>query len=158
MKKWEVQRLLQRLTGFIAKQKLITCTSFVYKTSRRVRISLSFSILNKEFCYFLGKGIFRKSKRKLFSIPVFAWPNINTRGAGRNLDSRKPSTSSWICKTASNSSNPSLVYIRLCKHGKRFLLLKYCFLRTIFPLAIPAFFSRNIVLNIVHFCYLQCFI
>ena len=25
----------------------------------------------------------------------------------------------------SNSPNPSRVYIRLCKHGKRFLLLKY---------------------------------
>ena len=24
-----------------------------------------------------------------------------------------------------NSPNPSRVYIRLCKHGKRFLLLKY---------------------------------
>ena len=29
-------------------------------------------------------------------------------------------------QTVSNSPNPSRVYIRLCKHGKRFLLLKYC--------------------------------
>ena len=33
-------------------------------------------------------------------------------------------TSSWVCITVSNSSNPSRVYIRLCKHGKCFLLLK----------------------------------
>ena len=38
----------------------------------------------------------------------------------------KPSTSSRVCITVSNSPNPSRVYIRLCKHGKRFLLLKWC--------------------------------
>ena len=37
----------------------------------------------------------------------------------------EPSTSSWVCITVSNSPNPSRVYIRLCKHRKRFLLLKY---------------------------------
>ena len=36
----------------------------------------------------------------------------------------KASTWSWVCITVSNSPNPSRVYIRLCKHGKRFLLLK----------------------------------
>ena len=30
-----------------------------------------------------------------------------------------------VCRTVENSPNPSSVYIRLCKHGKRFLLLKY---------------------------------
>ena len=34
-------------------------------------------------------------------------------------------TSSRVCINVSNSPNPSRVYIRLCKHGKRFLLLKY---------------------------------
>ena len=33
-------------------------------------------------------------------------------------------TKSRVCITVSNSPNPSRVYIRLCKHGKRFLLLK----------------------------------
>ena len=33
--------------------------------------------------------------------------------------------SSRICITISHSPNPSRIYIRLCKHGKRFLLLKY---------------------------------
>ena len=41
---------------FIAKQELITL-SFVYKTSRQVRISLLISNLNKEFFFFLGKVI-----------------------------------------------------------------------------------------------------
>ena len=30
---------------------------------------------------------------------------------------------SRVCITVSNSPNPSRVYVRLCKHGKRFLLL-----------------------------------
>ena len=34
------------------------------------------------------------------------------------------STSSRVCITVSNSPNPSRVYIGLCKHGKRLLLLK----------------------------------
>ena len=34
------------------------------------------------------------------------------------------STSSRVCMTVSNSPNPSRVYIRLYKHGKRFLLVK----------------------------------
>ena len=43
---------------FIAKQELITRTlSFVYKTSRLIRISLLISNLNKEFFFFLGKVI-----------------------------------------------------------------------------------------------------
>ena len=33
--------------------------------------------------------------------------------------------SSPVCMTVSNSPNPSRVYIRLCKHGKRFLLLNW---------------------------------
>ena len=36
----------------------------------------------------------------------------------------KPSTSSRVCITVSNSPNSSRVFIRLCKHGKRFLFLK----------------------------------
>ena len=40
-----------------------------------------------------------------------------------------PSTSSRVCIAVSNSPNPSRVYIRLCKHGKRFLLLKQCTVR-----------------------------
>ena len=35
----------------------------------------------------------------------------------------KLSASSRVCITVSNSPNPSSAYIRLCEHGKRFLLL-----------------------------------
>ena len=37
----------------------------------------------------------------------------------------KPLTSSQVCITVSNSPSLSRVYIRLCKHRKRFLLLNY---------------------------------
>ena len=42
------------------------------------------------------------------------------------------STSSRVSITVSNSPNPSRVYIRLCRHGKRFLLLnqKQSFINT----------------------------
>ena len=36
----------------------------------------------------------------------------------------KPETKSRVCINVSNSANPSRVYVRLCKHGKRFL--NYC--------------------------------
>ena len=39
----------------------------------------------------------------------------------------QPSPFSRVCITVLNSPNPSRVYIRLCKHRKRFLLLKYPF-------------------------------
>ena len=90
--------------------------NLVYKTSRLVRISLSISALNKRESYSI------KAIENVF--PVFVYPDINTRGAGRILDiyanPRLP-----VCITVSNSPNPSRVYIRLCKHGKRFLLLNW---------------------------------
>ena len=77
----------------------------------------------KEFCvFFLGK-LFYKSNRKLFSCVCIAWYKHSRRWENsRQLC--KPSTSSRVCMTVSNSPNPSRVYIRLCKHRKRFLLLK----------------------------------
>ena len=63
--------------------------------------------------FFLGK-LFYKSDRKLFSCVCIAWYK----------HSRRWENSSPVCITVSNSPNPSRVYIRLCKHGKRFLLLK----------------------------------
>ena len=66
---------------------------------------------------------------------MFAYPDINTRGTERILDRFcKPSTSSRVCITVSNSPNPSRGYIRLLKHGKRLLLLK-CHLNAINALA-----------------------
>ena len=78
----------------------------------------------KEFCVFFSGKLFYKSNRKLFSCVCIAWYKHSRRWENsRQLC--KPSTSSRVCITVSNSPNPSCVYIRLCKHGKRFLLLKY---------------------------------
>ena len=61
------------------KQGLIKCTSFEYKTSRLVTISLLISALNNRvLLFFLGK-LFHKSTRKCFSC-------VCTRRAGRILD------------------------------------------------------------------------
>ena len=93
--------------------------------------------LTKSFA-FSRESYFIKEIENFF--PEFAQAGINTRGVGRILDSyAKPLTSSRVYITFSNSPNPSRVYIRLCKHRKRFLLLnsiirnkkrllEYCFL------------------------------
>ena len=78
-------------------------TSFVYKTSRLVRICLLISALNKRVLPFFSGKLFYKSNRKLFTC-VFISCYKHSRG--------------W-----ENSPNPSSVYIRLCKQGKRLLLL-----------------------------------
>ena len=61
-----------------------------------------------------------RRKRNLFLF--------NSRGWENSRQLCKPSTSSRVCITVSNSPKPSRVYIRICKHGKRFLLLK-CMIR-----------------------------
>ena len=96
----------------------------MYKTSRLVRISLLINALNKRvLLFFLGK-LFYKSNRKLFSCVCISWYK-HSRGWENSRQLCKPSTSSRVCITVSNSPNPSRVYIRLCKHGKRFPLLNY---------------------------------
>ena len=78
----------------------------------------------KEFCVFFSGKLFYKSNRKLFSCLCIAWHKHSRRWEdSRQLS--KPSTSSRVCITVSNSPNASRVYIRLCKLGKRFLLLKF---------------------------------
>ena len=119
--KWEKPVSLESI--FIAKQELITRTSFVYKTSWLVWISLLIIVLNKEFCVFSRKSFFYKSNRKLFSCICIAWYK-HSSGWENSRQLCKPSTSSRVCITASNSPSPSRVHIRLCKHGKHFLLLK----------------------------------
>ena len=71
---------------FTAKQELITRSlSFVYKTSRLARISLLMGALNKKVFLFSRESYFIKAIENFF--PVFAYPDINTRGVGRILDS-----------------------------------------------------------------------
>ena len=105
---------------FFARQELIKCL--------RLRIqdfvtgeNFSFNHLchNKEF--FSVKLIY-KSNRKLFSCICIAWYK-HSRDWKNSRQLCKPSTPSRVCITVENSPNPSRVYIRLCKHGKRFLLL-----------------------------------
>ena len=62
-----------------------------------------FSFNQCRFAFSWGK-LFYKINRKLFSCVCIAWYKHSRR---------------W-----ENSPNASRVYIRLCKHGKRFLLLK----------------------------------
>ena len=81
--KREKSRILESI--FFAKQGLITRTSFVYKTSRLVRICLLISTLNRELSFFSRETYFTKAIKNFF--PVFAYPDINTRGVGRILDS-----------------------------------------------------------------------
>ena len=83
----------------------------------------------KEFCVFFSGKLFYKSNRKHFSCVCIAWYKHSRRWENsRHLC--KPSPSSRVCLTVSNSPNPSRVYIRLCEHGQRFLLHK-SWLRTI---------------------------
>ena len=101
-------------------------TSFVYKTLRLIRIFLLTNALNKRVLLFFLRKLFYKSNRKLFSCVCISWYK-HSRGWENSRQLCKPSTSSRVCITVSNSPNPSRVYIKLCKHGKRFLLLKYHF-------------------------------
>ena len=55
--------------------------------------------------YVISRPVRRLKFETIF--PVFPYPDINTRGVGRIL---KPSISSRLCITVSNSPNPSCVY------------------------------------------------
>ena len=77
----------------------------------------------KSFAFFFSRKLFYKRNRKLFSCVCIAWYK-HSRRSENSRQLCKPSTSSRVCITVSNSPNPSRAYIRLCKHGKRFLLLK----------------------------------
>ena len=96
----------------------------MYKTLRLVGISLLINVLNKGVLLFFWGKLFYKSNRKLFSCVCISWYK-HSRSWENSRQLCKPSTSSRVCITVSNSPNPSRVYIRLCKHGKRFLLLNY---------------------------------
>ena len=87
--------------------------------------NFSFNLCHtKSFAFFSQEGkLFYKSNRQLFSCVCIAWYK-HSRHWENSRQLCKPSTSSRVCTTVSNSPNPSRVYIRLCKHGKRFLLLK----------------------------------
>ena len=103
-----------------------TRTDYACKTSCKtlglVRISVLIGSLTKSFWEFFSAKLFYKSNRKLFSCVCIVWYK-HSRGWENPRQLCKPSTSSRVSINVSNSPNPSRVYIRLCKHGKRFLLL-----------------------------------
>ena len=52
----------------------------MHKTSRLVRISILVNALSQGVLLFFSGKLFYKSNRNIF--PVFAYPDINTRGVG----------------------------------------------------------------------------
>ena len=127
---WKI-RILESI--FKQNKNWLRVKDFVCKTLRLVRISVLISAITKSF--FSGE-LFYKSNGKLFPGVCIAWYK-HSRGWKNSLLLCKPSTSSRVCISVSNSPNPSRVYIRLCKDGKRFLLLKY-------DLARPAYILINV--------------
>ena len=102
--------------AFLQNKNWLRVQDYVYKTSRQCK-NFSFNQChNKEFfCFFSGKLIY-KSSRKLFSLYLHRYKHSTV--VMQTLDFVSG------LHTVSNSPNPSPVYIRLCKHRKRFLLLK----------------------------------
>ena len=117
-------RILESI--FLQNKNWLRVQDFVDKTLRLVRISILISAIQRVLRFFLG-NLFYKSNRKLFSCVCIAWYN-NSRRWENSRQLCKPSTSSWVCITVSNSPNLSRVYIRLCKHGNGF----YCLNNVIF--------------------------
>ena len=75
---------------------LITRTSFAYKTSWLVRISLLINALNKRVLLFFSGKLFYKSNRKLFSCVCISWYK-HSRGWENSRQLCKPSTLSRVC-------------------------------------------------------------
>ena len=120
----ELRRVLQPPLWFCRKKlRRLLCSHYAFrwdfKISRLVRISLLINAITKSF--FSGKFIY-KSNRKRFSYIRIAWYK-HSSGWENSPRLCKPSTLLRVCITVSKSPNPSRVYIRLWKHGKRFLLL-----------------------------------
>ena len=100
---------------FFAKQELIMRTKlWVQHFGTRKNFSL------KESCFFSEK-LFCKSNRKLFSCVCIAWYK-HSRGWENSWQLCKPLTSSRVYIPVLNLSH---FYLGLCKHRKRFLLLKW---------------------------------
>ena len=113
------------------------------------------------------------STRKLSSYVCMAWYK-HSRDWENSRQLCKPSTSSRACITVSNYPNPSRVYIRLCDHGKRFLVLnlqeyiqilyfplhhkKLNFSQQLLLILLPLFFFMNFDYFWTSFVLVQCLI
>ena len=109
--------------SFFGKQGLITHTSFVYKTSRLVRIFLLISALNKRVLPFFSGKLFHKSRQKTF-FPVFAYPDISIEGLGEFLAVMQTLDFVSGLHNCLEFSQPLSCLYQARQHGKHFLLLK----------------------------------
>ena len=114
--------------GEVSEISLVRCAhsfDFRYFTTRvKIPYARAFHEVISILIIAITEKLFYKNNRKLFSGVCIAWSWYkHSRGWENSRQLCKPSTSSWVCKTVSNSPNPSRVYIRLCKNRKRFLLL-----------------------------------
>ena len=101
------------------------CIFYILRIIVKSPLTYSINFVNLRIHICIGKVyLIYKSNRKRFSCVCIAWYK-HSRDSENSWQLCKPSTSSRVCTTVSNSPNPSRVYIRLCKHGKRFLLLKW---------------------------------
>ena len=92
---------------FFAKQELITHARLCVQTSWLVRISFLISAITKSFAFFLREVNLSKQK-KTISCVCIAWYK-HSRGWVNWVNSQqlyKPSTSSRVCITVSDSPNP----------------------------------------------------
>ena len=98
-------------------------TSFGEMSEIRRRVCLKFyaHILHFSFNQFHTKS-FGFFSREIYFIKAIE--NFFPRRWENSRQLCEPETKSRVGITVSNSPSPSRVYIRLCKHGKRFLLLK----------------------------------
>ena len=108
----EGESIFLRLSWHFKRQKSVFCKASFCKTRADYACKKGKNGKNFSFNHCHTKG-FAFCSRESYSRH---WEN------SRQLC--KPSTSSGVCIAVSNSANPSRVYIRLCKQGKRFLLLK----------------------------------
>ena len=117
---WHFKRKKNRILEsiFLQNKKWLHVQDFVYRTLRLVRISLLIIAIRKSCAFFLRKVIY-KSNRKLFSGVCIAWYK-HSRGWENSRQLCKPSTSSRVYITVSNSPNPSSVYIRAMQTRKTF--------------------------------------
>ena len=128
----EGESIFLRLSWHFKREKSVFCKASFCKTRTDYTCKTSWTGKNfsvnqchaKSFAFFFSGKLFYKSNRKLFSSICITWYK-HSRCWENSRQLCKPLTSSWVCITVSNSPKPSRVYIRLCKHGKRFLLLKY---------------------------------
>ena len=135
-------------------------------------LKLTFSLRKHPFLLARRNGCFRRladilsEKSPYFGKHLFAKQELITRArlrvqdfaTGKNFSFNqchnkeffffsqqlcKPSTSSRVCITVSNSPNPSRVHIRLCKHGKRFLLPLNCSTLSYLESGDPVFLANS---------------